>query len=60
MKSNAGLTDRVIRLYLGIIIAGIGIYFNSAWALLGVPVFISGVAGYCVFYPLLKVNTLEK
>jgi predicted ferric reductase len=60
MKTNEGLGDRVLRVYLGVIIAGIGIYFNTIWAVLGVPVFVSGIVGVCPIYSMLKWNSISK
>jgi len=60
MKSNEGLNDRFIRVYLGMVIAGSGIFYNSIWAVIGIPVFISGVIGFCPLYSLLKINTFGK
>lgn len=60
MKTNQGLGDRVLRIYLGIIIAGIGIYFNTIWAVIGIPVFVSGIVGTCPLYSMLKLNTINK
>lgn len=60
MKNNQGLTDRMLRMYLGVIIAGIGIFNNSAWALVGIPVFVSGIIGICPLYSILKFNTISK
>lgn len=60
MKNNQGLTDRMLRMYLGMIIAGIGIFNNSVWALLGIPVFVSGIIGICPLYSILKFNTISK
>jgi len=60
MKTNQGLTDRMLRMYLGVIIAGIGIFNNSIWAVLGIPVFISGIAGICPLYSLIRLNTISK
>jgi len=60
MKTNQGLGDRVLRVYLGVIIAGIGIYNNSFWAVLGIPVFVSGIVGICPLYPMLKLSTISK
>jgi hypothetical protein len=60
MKVNEGLKDRVIRMYAGMIIAGIGISFNSVWAVLGIPVFLSGAIGVCPLYSLMGINTISK
>ncbi|HKR03406.1 MAG TPA: DUF2892 domain-containing protein [Bacteroidia bacterium] len=60
MKTNQGLTDRMLRMYLGVVIAGIGIFYNSIWAVMGIPVFISGIVGLCPLYSILKLNTISK
>jgi hypothetical protein len=60
MKTNQGLTDRMFRMFLGMIIAGSGIFYNSIWAVLGIPVFISGIVGICPFYSLLGLNTITQ
>jgi len=60
MKTNQGLTDRMLRMYLGVIIAGIGIFYNSIWAMLGIPVFVSGIVGICPLYSMLRLNTISK
>jgi len=43
-------------MYLGVIIASVLIYFNTIWALIGIPVFLSGAIGYCGIYQLLGIN----
>ena len=60
MKTNEGIGDRVLRMFLGVVIAGIGIYNNSIWAVLGIPVFVTGVAGLCPLYSLLRLNTISR
>jgi hypothetical protein len=60
MKSNEGLTDRMLRIYLGMVIAGIGIFYNSFWAVVGIPVFVSGIAGTCPLYSMLGLNSITK
>jgi len=60
MTLNIGMSDRVLRMYLGMIVAGLGIWANSAWAMLGIPIFLSGVIGLCPLYKLLRINTFGK
>ncbi len=60
MKANEGIKDRVIRMFAGMVIAGIGISFNSFWAVLGIPVFLTGVLGYCPLYSLMGIKTFSK
>lgn len=57
MKSNESSDDRAIRVFLGVIIAMFFVYQNSAWALLGLIPFISGVVGICPLYSIFGINT---
>jgi hypothetical protein len=60
MKANVGMTDRVVRMYLGVITASLLIYFNSSWALIGIPVFVSGIVGVCPLYSIMGISTVKK
>jgi hypothetical protein len=57
MKANVGMDDRVIRMFIGIIIVAAGIVANSIWAAIGIPVFLSGAVGICPLYSILGFNT---
>lgn len=60
MKKNIGTTDRIIRLIIGLVIAGFGIYFKSWWGLLAIiPLFTSAIS-FCSLYPLLGIKTTCK
>ncbi len=59
MKSNLGITDRVIRMFLGVAVAMFFVYQNSMWALLGLIPFVTGIIGTCPLYNILGFNTLE-
>ena len=52
MNGTIGLSGRALRMYLGVIIAGFGIFYNSIWAAIGIPVFLTGVIGMCPLYKL--------
>jgi len=68
MKKNVGTVDRVIRIILGIILIGLGIYFQSSWGLvamivlvvLGVIALITGITGYCGLYKIFRISTNKK
>ena len=68
MKKNEGTADRVIRVILGIILIGLGFYFQAAWGLvamivliiLGLAALVTGIIGFCSLYTLFKINTLNK
>jgi hypothetical protein len=57
MKSNEGMTDRVIRMFLGVAISMYFIFHNSPWALIGLIPFLTGVIGFCPLYSILGINT---
>jgi len=57
MKQNMGKLDRIIRVFIGIVIAGLGIYYKSWWGLLALIPFIVAIIGFCPLYVPLKINT---
>lgn len=57
MKANESSDDRVIRVFLGVIISMFFVYQNSAWALLGLIPFITGIVGVCPLYSILGIST---
>ncbi len=66
MTCNMGKTDRMIRLWLGIIILAIHyvIYFSTGmyfvWANLAWLLIITGLFKWCPFYVPLKISTADK
>ncbi|TSA55215.1 MAG: DUF2892 domain-containing protein [Dehalococcoidia bacterium] len=68
MKKNEGNVDRVIRVILGIILIGLGVYFQSSWGLvamivliiLGLIALITGITGFCGLYKIFKISTIKK
>ena len=68
MKKNEGTADKVIRIIVGILIIGLGVYFQGSWGMwamivlvaLGLIALITGITGYCGLYALCKIDTLKK
>ena len=68
MKKNVGTVDRIIRIILGIVLIGLGVYFQGSWGLvamivlvvLGLIALITGIIGYCGLYSLFKISTIKK
>lgn len=68
MKKNEGTVDRTIRIILGVVLIGLGLYFQGAWGLaamiilvvLGLIALITGIIGYCGIYSIFKISTLKK
>jgi len=60
MQLNIGKPERVIRVIVGLVIIGAGVYYQSWWGAIGlVPVF-TGILGWCPPYQLLGISTNKK
>lgn len=59
MQPNVGGIDRVLRLVLGAALIGWGVYAQSWWGLIGVPILLSGLIGQCFAYRLLGISTCK-
>lgn len=59
MKKNVGQTDKIFRIILGIVIAVLGLVYQSWWGLLAIIPLGTGLVGYCGLYSLLGVSTCK-
>jgi Protein of unknown function (DUF2892) len=57
MKCNVGNTDKVIRLFLAIVIGAVGFYVKSWWGLLAILPLVTGLSSFCPLYKFLGLNT---
>ena len=57
MTVNIGIADRLIRIALGLVLVGLGIYFKSWWGLAGIPPIATALLGWCWLYTLLGIRT---
>ncbi len=60
MKKNVGSVDKVIRILIGIVIAVLGIVYQSWWGLLAILPLATAFMGFCGLYSLIGVNTCAK
>ncbi len=60
MKCNVGKTDRIIRLFAGLLILGIGIYYGSWWGLIGFLPILTAVISWCSLYALIGISTCRE
>ncbi len=60
MKCNVGSTDRLIRIILGLIIAILGVYFDSWWGLIGLIPLATGLFSFCPSYLPFNISTSKK
>jgi hypothetical protein len=65
MKPNEGITDRMIRLILGVglIIIGWAVLKNNTLGIIldviGVLLLITGITGFCTLYKIFGINTIK-
>lgn len=57
MKKNVGTIDRTIRAVIGVLIIGIGVYYQSWWGLIGLIPLATAAIGWCPPYAALGVST---
>lgn len=60
MNNNVGSADKIIRIIIGLVIGGLGIYFQSWWGLIGLIPILTAIFGFCPLYSIIKVNTCKK
>lgn len=59
LKKNVGYVDSIIRVTVGALIVGAGLYFENWWGFLGLIPVISGAVSFCPIYRLLKIDTTD-
>lgn len=50
MKQNVGGIDRIVRIVAGIVILGVGLYYQNWWGLVGIVPLATGALGWCPAY----------
>lgn len=50
MKCNVGKTDRMLRIVVGLVIIGAGLYFQSLWGAVGLVPLLTGIFRFCPAY----------
>ena len=60
MKTNVGNTDRLLRIVAGVVVLGLGLYFQSWWGIIGLVLLLTGVFRFCALYTMLGMNTRKR
>ena len=60
MKSNVGSVDRLLRIIVGLIIAILGVVFDSWWGLVAMVPLATGIFSFCPLYFPFKITTVKK
>lgn len=59
MTCNVGGKDKVIRWIVGLVIIGLGLYYQSWWGLLGIIPILTAVFSFCGIYKALGISTCK-
>ena len=59
-RKNMGMVDRLIRVIIGLIIVGAGIWYQSWWGAIGLFPIITSVTGRCILYAPFGISTRKK
>jgi hypothetical protein len=57
MKTNVGSYDGAVRFTVGCIALGIGLHYETWWALVGLVPITTAVVGFCPLYFPLRIDT---
>ncbi len=60
MKLNVGSIDRLLRIVVGLLIAILGVWFDSWWGLIGLVPLATGIFSFCPLYAPFKISTRKK
>ena len=60
MQINIGNNERVLRIIVGVIIIGRGVYFQSLWGIIGLVPLLTGIFRFCPLYTMLGMNTCKR
>lgn len=59
MKCNVGGIDRILRIVVGILIIGAGVYLNNWWGAVGAVPLFTGLIGWCPAYIPLGISSCK-
>ncbi len=60
MKCNVGPIDRLLRIIAGLIVAILGVIFDSWWGLVGLVPLATGLFKWCPAYVPFNISTAKK
>lgn len=60
MKKNMGITDRWVRVVIGLAIIAVGLYFKSWWGLVGIIPLATSLISTCPLYLPFGISTRRK
>lgn len=59
MKCNVGKTDKIIRLFIGLVAILLGFYFKSWWGAVGLIPTVTALMGFCPIYTIMGLSSCK-
>lgn len=60
MKCNVGTIDRLVRIIIGLVIAILGVMYDSWWGLISIVFIVTGLFSFCPLYLAFNLSTRKK
>lgn len=60
MYLNVGKTDKLIRIFIGVAIIAVGLYFRSWFGLIGIIPIATALLGRCLLYYPFGITTFKR
>ena len=57
MNNNVGSVDRTVRILAGLVIIGLGVYFQSWWGAIGVVPLLTAFLRWCPAYSITGISS---
>jgi hypothetical protein len=57
VNNNVGSVDRTIRIIAGLVIIGLGVYFQSWWGAIGVVLLLTAFLRWCPAYSMIGISS---
>lgn len=60
MKKNVGKIDMIIRIIIGIVVASVGIVYESWWGLIAILPLLTAFINFCPLYTVIGCSTCSE
>jgi hypothetical protein len=60
INENVGGIDRTLRIIVGVVLIGIGLWYESWWGIVGLALMLTALLGWCPAYLPFGLSTSKK
>jgi hypothetical protein len=59
MRGNINEADRILRIFLGVILVAVGLTYEAGLVPVGIATILTGIIGWCPLYAIARISTRE-